>query len=380
MLREFALVLVIGSTTACNGGSSTNSSQGGDERVTPSVAETGASAASDAGTPEPSQWNRPSATGTGTAMPEASAPDGASSMPEVRADAPAQPAGGEQDAGPPSERPQAAGGSGGAPQSGDTGGAPSGGAGAVSTTDAGPQQTPMPEDGGAASSPPDSCEDFECPEFGNCGVQGTGDSCKRVCTLAPSDTVALATQEDVDRFAALRCERIAGSLVIGGSSLGVSDITSLQGLQTIRELTGYLNISLANITTIDLPNLRVVSDYGAQYSGEIGLEVYSMPQLVSIRMPALERVNAEIVVLDNPQLQSIELDSLQSVFGMINLCQREPYPLTFAIDDNPELTTLNCLPSLQEALLRVTNNPKLSQCELDAVEQRDVAACMQCDR
>ncbi len=82
----------------------------------------------------------------------------------------------------------------------------------------------------------ENCDDFSCPELGTCGVQREGARCVRVCTL--NEDYLVRTDDDVAQLAALRCEVIAGSLTVAGT-----EITSLLGLETLREVTGSLRIS-----------------------------------------------------------------------------------------------------------------------------------------
>lgn len=263
-------------------------------------------------------------------------------------------------------------GSGSTPVGGEAGGA----AGAESSTQ------PNFPDSGAPLTPqdptPNPCEDFECPEFGQCRVQRDGDACTRVCTLAATNELALQSQSDVDRFARLRCHRIEGALLVGGTFDALADIQSIDGLQSIREVTGYLRIGWSSLTHVHLPELRVVAGIGGLYSGEIALWLWGMPDVESIRLPALERVAAEIVIAENDRLESVEMNALRTVAGVINSSQTEPVALPIILGNNEELRTLDCLPSLEEGRLDVFGCPNLPRCEILAIGARDVAACMAC--
>lgn len=255
---------------------------------------------------------------------------------------------------------------------GDTAGAAGGsssGAGASGTGGS-------PELGGAGGgSAKGSCDELSCPDLGTCSLKHEASGCTRICSFTA--TYSITTAADVAQLAALQCNVVEGALQIGGAK-----IDSLAGLESIHEITGNLEMggslpdlgglkglekvggtlrvdSVVNLNSFELPILKSV---GAQvyFVADGALRVKS---LETIRLPALERVgtgpNDELTIVQWADLTHVYMDALKSVTGILN------------VDYNDELLTLNGLPSLTSARgLSVLLNPKLPQCEMDAIGAR----------
>jgi hypothetical protein len=185
----------------------------------------------------------------------------------------------------------------------------------------------------------------------------------------------MTTAADVIELATLECEVIEGSLLVSGG-----EVDSLMGLETIREITLTLQVTGAtqlvdleglggleqvsnlsfesddNLSSIALPALRSTG----------GLSVTSLSSAEFIELPLLQSVTGSVLVNGNEALTSIEMDSLESIG-------------TLSVGSNPNLLTLNGLPSLSEAeRLFIIENPKLPQCEVDAIAERTEALCSPC--
>ena len=234
-----------------------------------------------------------------------------------------------------------------------------------------------PELGGAGGGAPiGSCDELSCPDLGTCSLVHQASGCTRLCSF--TDKYSMATAAEVARLAALQCNVVEGSLQVSGPN-----IDSLTGLESIHEITESLEIVAGSLT--DLSGLKglekvglhlVFQDVGSLNSLELPIlksvggqaSFNCKKSLETIRLPALESVGTgtsdELSIVQCPDLTHVYMDALKSLTGILNV----------AYNDN--LLTLNGLPSLTSARgLSVLLNPKLPQCEMDAVGVRIGHSC-----
>lgn len=216
-----------------------------------------------------------------------------------------------------------------------------------------------------------SCDDIPCPDLGTCTAEKQPAGCLRRCSF--STTYPLASNDAAARLAALQCTVIEGSISCGGS------VDDLGGLGTIREITGGLSVLSAsalndfdgfssletlhdlviqnvNVASVRLPALKEVE-------GHVDLEVLS--SLTSVELPSLATIGAYLTVTVCPLLPELRLDKLESVGQALN------------VSADGALTTVHAFPALLSVgQLQFTSDPKLPQCEVDALATRLGVKCM----
>jgi hypothetical protein len=235
--------------------------------------------------------------------------------------------------------------------------------------------------GGTAA--PGSCDDFSCPDLGTCSLTHEGNGCLRVCNFKDHH-ILLRSNADVAQLAALRCNII-------NSNVNIYDpVDSLAGLETIRTVQGELNVldshSLSTLAGLDgleevigslvlldsppgtgnrtlqsaeLPSLKTVDGLSVQSDG-------ASESLHAIHFPSLETAGLIAIVSDH-DLTDIDLPSLKAVTSYIRL------------NGNDALTSLGGFASLQSAPdLYIAMNPRLPQCQVDALASRVGARCVSC--
>jgi ferredoxin len=215
--------------------------------------------------------------------------------------------------------------------------------------------------------------EFSCPELGNCHYDCTPTgACVRACAF---DFFTLGSDEEVAQLAALQCERLDGPLIVYGG------VTSLAGLETIHTVTRQVAI-------YDAPELEDISGLSGleTVGGRILLSVLAVTE---IEFQALEEVGAGLLFVSLLSAQHILLPKLTSVredcdinstsATEIDLDALEHVSGKMRIFSNPNLTTLNELPSLVEAQsLEIAMNESFPQCEADAIAARLSVACPLC--
>ncbi len=208
----------------------------------------------------------------------------------------------------------------------------------------------------------DTCGELACPDLGECSLVEEGDGCLRICSFDGTvgditNVYAIRSAEDLARLAQLSCHVIEGSLRIEGN--GVED---LSGLASIREISGSLQVLGSNLTSIELPALKVVGGTNMLLGTE-AVTFIALPAVTDVELPSLESVGGAVNISVDPQLASIDLGSLETVE-------------TLQISNNDELARLNTSPTLQPGSLWISENPKLPQCEVDAIAERTGASCV----
>ncbi len=144
--------------------------------------------------------------------------------------------------------------------------------------------------------------------------------------------------------AAARYIKIEGSLRVEGTS-----VTNLDGLETIREVTGNVTIT-NNLSLTDVAGLNGIEEIG------IDLTIANTPGLATINLPVLAIVGDDVKVLDNLNLIQTAFPGLESIGNNIDLERNTNLETasfavlhTIADDldvvDNPALRLLS-LPSL----------------------------------
>lgn len=229
---------------------------------------------------------------------------------------------------------------------------------------------------GAGGAPPaGGCDDLSCPDLGTCTLQRVGNGCIRTCAF--TQTYTIQTNDDVARLAALGCTIIDGSLDAHGG------FNTLAGLETIREIKGSFHM--------------IQSHQLSDLSGFAGLETvmqdFTVEQsrgLTSAQLPALTTVGAHFSLNTLLGVEKINLSALKTVGGALDIVACSLVPSLkldklesvggqFHIALNDGLTSLNGLPALGSVDgLRISNNPKLPQCEVDAVATRLGVGCSSC--
>ncbi|RZJ83305.1 MAG: hypothetical protein EOO20_23050, partial [Chryseobacterium sp.] len=142
--------------------------------------------------------------------------------------------------------------------------------------------------------------------------------------------ITLKTQEDVDRFAELKIDRINGSLVIGSTS-GTDTIRTLDKLQGLTSIAYDLIIN-PTYKAKDLNGLKNLNSVGTlSIAGNPHLKTLILPKLEliladlliaqtevkSISFPQLKRVDQSFQVLNCDSVETLELPKLQNV--LLNL-------------------------------------------------------------
>jgi len=171
----------------------------------------------------------------------------------------------------------------------------------------------------------------------------------------PSGDVVLSTQVEVDAFAALNCQNLAGNLTIGGSSSSnLSDITSLAGLQLV-SVGGMLSIRNNGLGLSDLTGLDMLTSVGRS------LNIFNNDGLTSLNgLGGLTSVGLNVVIDNNEEITDLNgMNQLTTVgAGM-------------TITNNPSLTSLMGLENIVEIPRFLTigsNNSLSSMTGLDNLE------------
>ena len=215
--------------------------------------------------------------------------------------------------------------------------------------------------------------DFSCPELGLCYVDCTlTGTCIRTCHL---DAFSYGSDEEVAQLAALKCDRLDGPLIVYG------DVTSLAGLETIRMVTSQISI--------DVHDLDDISGLSGLETVDGRLVLSGLDALTEVEFPALKDVGASLLFVALGSVQRILLPQLTSVgedcdingtsATEIDLDALEHVGANMRIFSNPDLQTLNELPSLVEAgSLEIAMNESFPQCEADAIAARLNLSCPLC--
>ncbi len=199
------------------------------------------------------------------------------------------------------------------------------GAGGVSTSGTTVGEAGAGNAAGAAGAPGSAIQD--------CVDADTEDCCEVL------DPVELTSQADVDALAALACEVIAGSLDITGP-----EITSLEGLETIRTIQGALSVD----STAVLRNLGGL-DSLATIEGSL-LVQHSVGLTALSGLEALQSVGQTLAIANNLSLADVSaLSSAQFAAG-----------ITVFVTDNAELVSLDGLDGVDDPIaITIANNAAL---------------------
>jgi hypothetical protein len=232
---------------------------------------------------------------------------------------------------------------------------------------------------GGAPTPPSCDEGFSCADMGPCSLRAEGSNCVRVCSF----DVEIVTLDDLAAFAGLGCEVLEGNL-----ALRSSEFQGVLRIDQLREIDGSLAVARApNVTAIQMPDLRSVDG---------GIRFIQLDSLASIELPSLETqsqpanvVAHGIEISIDPMLQAVELGSLQTavqlqILSNASLTRVQADALRsvafLIVSGHPELTTLGGLPALEHVgQWYVTGNPKLPECELDAIAGHVDSGCDLCE-
>ncbi|MCM1139717.1 MAG: hypothetical protein NC453_14210 [Muribaculum sp.] len=126
--------------------------------------------------------------------------------------------------------------------------------------------------------------------------------------------VTLKTQSDVDNFAETMISVIKGNLVIGDNAENASEITNLEALDGIKEITGTLQI-LDNYKGEALDGLNITKvggiQFGTKETASICRDTYRF------RLESLQEISGGGIEINNVALQFIEFDNLIKVNGNI---------------------------------------------------------------
>lgn len=129
--------------------------------------------------------------------------------------------------------------------------------------------------------------------------------------ITTSGDVVLATQEDVDNFAATGVRKIYGNLTVGTDAES-SSVENLDGLSQLEEVTGTVRI-LRSYTGSDLSGLKNLQIAGNIIIGE--LQTVSLnTSLQTIVLPALKEIKGDFFV-HSEVVEKLEFESLLSVGG-----------------------------------------------------------------
>jgi hypothetical protein len=139
---------------------------------------------------------------------------------------------------------------------------------------------------------------------------------------------------------------------------GAEDLLTLEGFKGLALVQSYINIEGAtSLVSVELPELRSVAG---------GINVVFSPSVKEILLPQLIALTGTNTILGCSALSSIRMDAVETSEELI-------------VSQNEELTTLHGLPSLKSGgKLTMNGNPKLSQCEVDDIAER-FSTCPVCD-
>jgi hypothetical protein len=155
--------------------------------------------------------------------------------------------------------------------------------------------------------------------------------------------IEITTQEEMDDFAAEGCATIDVSLRIGGKN-----VTSLAGLQPLREIKGTFEIGVWNVTDVSpLAHLERV---------EGSITITNMDSIESLKLLSLNYVGSDFYLTDMDIMTSLSMPKLKELGGWLNI-NSNPKLETIAMGKlakldrltilgNEELLTFGGLPSL----------------------------------
>ncbi len=180
--------------------------------------------------------------------------------------------------------------------------------------------------------------------------------------LSAKGNIVLLTQEEVDIFAEKNIHTLEGNLTIGQTSSSDS-IYSLEGLQTIRNITGKLTIH-PTFAGKDLAGLAALESLGALQIGparELN-QVGASLSLSSVDFPSLRTVKSDLII-NSPRIQSLHFPGLTHIdktLQLLNLDSIESisFPLLESILNNTTIQGRSGNNQLQEIIF-----PKLVNIE-----------------
>ena len=229
---------------------------------------------------------------------------------------------------------------------------------------------------------------------------------------------------DIDDLNGLEDLRIVdGSLAIASSGLiGVAgldalevvtrdvelisneELDSLQGLSSLREIQGGLTIAdnatldtLGGLEALELAENVLVAanprlnraDAFASLLGVVDFTLAANDSVTIVSAPGLEFLRGALSVTSNPSLDELVFDQLgrvardvsivgNSVLSVVDVSLLQTVGGSLNVSENPELETLvlNSIDSVGE--LNINGNPKLPQCQVDALDE-SLEACSQCE-
>jgi len=211
----------------------------------------------------------------------------------------------------------------------------------------------------------------------------------------PTGPVSLRTQADVKAFPPA-CSALPNSLTIWGDDIiDLSPLTNLQtiggdleiyanqklvglkGLEKLRAISGELRIAFN-------PQLSSLSGLSQLTSLSLGLDISQNPQLGSLAgLEKLTTLSGGLNIDYNDQLSSIRSLSQASISGFVNISYNPQLesltglekltalPEGIYIESNEQLTDISALSQVTSISgeLRITNNPQLGQCAIQAICQ-----------
>ena len=145
--------------------------------------------------------------------------------------------------------------------------------------------------------------------------------------ITSSGDIVLATQDEVEAFAALEISELLGSLTIGASEGGGDSITSLEPLSGLKIITSGLTIN-PTFAGNSLDGLQNLEQIGSLEIGAVSnLKIISLPVLKSIMsefsitgsetteldFPALENADNSVILMRNDSITKINFPSLRLI-------------------------------------------------------------------
>ncbi len=124
-----------------------------------------------------------------------------------------------------------------------------------------------------------------------------------------SGNIILATQDDVEKFAALGINELKGNLTIGQST-GADSISSLEALSSLKIITGKLLVNPTFAGT-DLSGLRNLQQVGT-------LEFGAVAQLQGANFPALKSIMSGLTITGS-KITSLGFPLLENIDGAVSL-------------------------------------------------------------
>lgn len=163
--------------------------------------------------------------------------------------------------------------------------------------------------------------------------------------------VHLTTQAEVDAFAAKGYSKIDGNVSIGGELNdpdSYSEITSLEGLSSLKEITGQLTIERnAFLTSLQgLHNLVTAQNVNLKYNLSL-LDTKGLQQITTLGDE--DYYSGNIIIENNPSLESIE--GFENVHNITRL----------TVSNNHNLQNMKGFQGLEEiSFLTISNNDALT--------------------